>query len=169
MVWSKVSSQVYGEWSVPACVFARCARISAFPAPLVGSEPSPADPLSTSINTRWGSVRDIRGAHVLYAVIQKTSDQFMDNLLPQVQEIFRAVFDQPDLVITRESDASNVAGWDSLMHVTLIAALMQKFGIRFALGELEDLKNVGDLLDLTQAKLRAKLTSSGFTAAPPVR
>jgi acyl carrier protein len=108
--------------------------------------------------------KHLPGAHVHYAEI----DQFMDNLLPQVQEIFRAVFDKPDLVITRDSSASNVDGWDSLTHVMLIAALMQKFGIRFALGELEDLKNVGDLLDLTQAKLRAKSDSSGFSP-PSVR
>ena len=86
----------------------------------------------------------------------------MDNLLPQVQETFRDVFDRPELVITRESNASNVDGWDSLTHITLIAALTRRFNIRFALGELEDLKNVGDLLDLTQVKLSEKSESPGF-------
>jgi acyl carrier protein len=77
----------------------------------------------------------------------------MDSLLPEVQEVFRAVFDRPDLVITRDSSASTVDDWDSLTHVNLTTAIAMKYKIRFALGELEDLKNVGDLLDLMRIKI----------------
>lgn len=80
----------------------------------------------------------------------------MNSLLPEVQQIFREVFDQPDLVITRESNASTVDGWDSLAHVNLVTAIATRFKVRFALGELEELKNVGDLLDLTQRKVESK-------------
>jgi acyl carrier protein len=77
-------------------------------------------------------------------------------LLPEVQEIFRDVFDQPKLVITRESNASDVDDWDSLTHINLIAAISKKYNIKFALGELEELKNVGDMLDLMRTKIGAK-------------
>lgn len=80
----------------------------------------------------------------------------MDSLLPQVQEIFRDVFDQPGLVITRESSASTIDDWDSLTHINLITAIATRYKVRFALGELEDLKNVGDLLDLLHTKLAAQ-------------
>jgi acyl carrier protein len=80
----------------------------------------------------------------------------MDSLRPEVQEIIRSVFDEPDLVITRESNASTVDGWDSLAHINLVAAIERKFKIKFALGELEDLKNVGDLLDLMETKLQKR-------------
>jgi acyl carrier protein len=80
----------------------------------------------------------------------------MDSLLPEVQETFHQVFDRDDLVITRESNASNVADWDSLTHINLVTALERKFKIKFALGELEELKNVGDLLDLIATKLNSK-------------
>jgi acyl carrier protein len=80
----------------------------------------------------------------------------MDSLLPEVQEILRSVFDEPDLVITRESNASTVDGWDSLAHISLVVAIERKFKIKFALGELEDLKNVGDLLDLMETKLQKR-------------
>jgi acyl carrier protein len=66
------------------------------------------------------------------------------------------VFDQPNLVITRESNASNVADWDSLTHINLVTAIQAKYKIRFALGELDELKNVGDLIDLTRQKLASK-------------
>jgi acyl carrier protein len=80
----------------------------------------------------------------------------MDSLLPQVQEIFRDVFDQPDLIVTRESNASTIDDWDSLAHINLVTAIEKTFKIKFALGELQELKNVGDLLDLAQAKMAAK-------------
>ena len=34
----------------------------------------------------------------------------MDNLLQELQEIFRDVLDQPDMVLTHESNASNCGG-----------------------------------------------------------
>jgi acyl carrier protein len=80
----------------------------------------------------------------------------MDSLLPEIEEIIRSVFDEPDLVITRESNASNVSGWDSLAHINLVAVIEREYKIRFALGELEELKNVGDLLDLVETKLQKR-------------
>lgn len=83
----------------------------------------------------------------------------MDNLLAEVERVFRSVFDQPDLVISRESSASNVDNWDSLTHINLVAAIEARFKVSFALGELEELKNVGDLLDLIEKKLGRRGTT----------
>jgi acyl carrier protein len=80
----------------------------------------------------------------------------MDSLLEEVQDIFRDIFDQPDLVITRESSALTVEDWDSLAHVNLVTAIEKHFKIKFALGELQELKNVGDMLDLMRTKIAAK-------------
>jgi acyl carrier protein len=80
----------------------------------------------------------------------------MDNLLEELQPIFRDVLDNPNLVITRESNASTVEDWDSLAHVNLVTVIEGRYKVRFALGELQDLKNVGDLIDLLQEKLAAK-------------
>jgi acyl carrier protein len=80
----------------------------------------------------------------------------MDNLLEALQPIFRDVLDNPNLVITRESSASTVDDWDSLAHVNLVTVIEGQYKVKFALGELQDLKNVGDLIDLLQAKLAAK-------------
>jgi acyl carrier protein len=76
-----------------------------------------------------------------------------DNLLEQLQPIFRDVLDQPELLITEESNGHNVDGWDSLTHINLVSAIEQEFKIRFALGELQDLKNVGDMIVLMRTKL----------------
>lgn len=74
-------------------------------------------------------------------------------LQSKVQDIFRDVFDMPDLKIDRHSNAANIEGWDSLMHINLVSAIERTFKVRFALGELQSLKNVGDLLDLLQSKI----------------
>lgn len=79
-----------------------------------------------------------------------------DDLLPEVQEIFRDVLDEPNLVLTRHSNAETVPDWDSLAHVNLITAIEKRYKVKFALGELQGLKHVGDLLDLLAKKIAAK-------------
>ncbi len=76
----------------------------------------------------------------------------MTDLLVRLQPIFHDVFDSTDLRIVRESSASSIEGWDSLTHIHLVSSVEREFGIRFALGELEELKNVGDMLDLIERK-----------------
>ena len=80
----------------------------------------------------------------------------MSATLADLNTIFRDILDQPDLRITRASSARTVDGWDSLAHMNLVTATQQHFRIRFALGELEELKDVGDMVDLIDAKLRAR-------------
>jgi acyl carrier protein len=77
----------------------------------------------------------------------------MDSVLSQVQPIFRDILDQPDLTLTRESSAYTVEDWDSLAHVNLVSAIERRFKIKFALSELQTLRNVGDMVDLIQTKL----------------
>jgi acyl carrier protein len=80
----------------------------------------------------------------------------MDEILEQLQPIFQDILDQPDLAVTRESNAQNVEDWDSLAHINLVTAIQKHFKIKFALGELQELKNVGEMCDLIQEKLAAK-------------
>ena len=70
-----------------------------------------------------------------------------------LNEVFRRVFDDEELVVTPETTANDVDGWDSLTHVNLIIAVESKFGIRFTQKELLTQKNVGDLLRAIDAKL----------------
>lgn len=80
----------------------------------------------------------------------------MDSILEELQSIFRDILDQPELVLTPESNANNVEDWDSLAHINLVSAIEKHYKIRFALGELQELKNVGDMIELIQKKLAAK-------------
>ena len=64
----------------------------------------------------------------------------------RVTEIFRNVFDDPEIIITPATTANDVDGWDSLSHVNLIVTIETVFNIRFSQKELLTLKNVGDLM-----------------------
>ncbi len=77
-----------------------------------------------------------------------------DEVLTELQPIFREALDTPDLTVTRASKAQTTPNWDSLAHIGLIEMVESHFGIRIGLSELEDMKNVGDLVDVIVAKAR---------------
>jgi acyl carrier protein len=68
-------------------------------------------------------------------------------------EVFRQVFDNPNIVLTPETTADEVEGWDSLSHVNLIMAIEMRFNISFMRKEALSFKNVGALADCIQTKL----------------
>ena len=68
--------------------------------------------------------------------------------------IFRDIFDRDDLVLTPALTARDVAEWDSLSHIRLIVAVEKEFGVKFALGELQSLQNVGEMIALIEKKCR---------------
>jgi acyl carrier protein len=73
-------------------------------------------------------------------------------ILTRLTPIFRSVFEDPSMTPTEAMSARDVLNWDSLNHVTLIMEVERAFGIKFALGELQDLKNVGALVALIRRK-----------------
>ena len=70
-----------------------------------------------------------------------------------LESIFRDLFRDESLVIHTEMSAKDIEGWDSLAHITLIVAIEKKFGIKFKLAELHEVRNVGDILVLIEAKI----------------
>ena len=73
--------------------------------------------------------------------------------LEMLEPIFRQVFDDESIVLSRATTADDIEEWDSLTHMNLVVAVELKFKIKFALGELQKLKNVGDMFDLINKKL----------------
>ncbi len=69
-------------------------------------------------------------------------------------EVFRMVFDNPEIQLRPEMTANDIEGWDSLSHVNLIVAIEMRFKIRFSQKELLTFKTVGDLMRSVQEKTR---------------
>ena len=74
-------------------------------------------------------------------------------ILQTVTTIIQETLELPKLVVTNETSANDVDEWDSMTHIQLIGAIEGKFKVRFALGELQTLKNVGDMIALITKKL----------------
>ena len=69
-------------------------------------------------------------------------------VISAIQDIFRDIFDVDDLVISNTTNSDEIEDWDSLNHINLVSAIEKEFKIKFALGELMTLKNVGAMVDL---------------------
>ena len=59
----------------------------------------------------------------------------------RLNEVFRNVFDDDD-----------IEDWDSLEHINLISAVEDEFGIRFKMGEVSSMKNVGEMVDIIKSR-----------------
>ena len=79
----------------------------------------------------------------------------MSSRLAELNQVFQQVFEDDELEVTRETAAKDVEGWDSLMHVTLLVNVEKAFGVKFKSSEVAGLKNVGELIDLLNARLGA--------------
>ena len=75
-------------------------------------------------------------------------------IVKKVTEIFRDVLDNGNIVLKDETTANDIAEWDSLNHIQLVVAIEKQFKIRFASGEIQRWKNVGEMIDSLSAKIK---------------
>ena len=67
----------------------------------------------------------------------------------RLTQIFRDVFDDDEITIGPETVAEDILEWDSLSNIQLLVAIEKAFsGIKFNTGEVANLKNVGEMVDI---------------------
>lgn len=76
-----------------------------------------------------------------------------NEILIQIQEIFREVLDDNDIILTEEVASIDIEDWDSLTHIMLIVDLEKKFKIKFSSNEILVWKNIGEMIDSIISKL----------------
>ncbi|WP_022768131.1 MULTISPECIES: acyl carrier protein [unclassified Butyrivibrio] len=76
-----------------------------------------------------------------------------EEVFEKMNEVFRDVFDDEDITVTDETTADDIEDWDSLEHINLVNAMEEEFGVKFTMGEIVALKNVGEMADLIMGKL----------------
>jgi acyl carrier protein len=69
-----------------------------------------------------------------------------------LQSIFQDVFLRDDIVLTPQTTAKDVDGWDSFKQIEIILALEAQYHITFSTRELDSLKTVGDLVRVVASK-----------------
>jgi acyl carrier protein len=75
-----------------------------------------------------------------------------NEILNQVQEIFRDQLDDETIVLTGETTADEVEDWDSLNHIMLVVAIEKHFNVKFTSNEILSWKNVGEMMKCIQEK-----------------
>ena len=74
-------------------------------------------------------------------------------IFEKLNEVFRDVFDDESITVGEGTAAKDVEGWDSLRHITLLAAIEDEIDIEFSMGQTVSMKNVGEMVDFIQEEL----------------
>ena len=67
--------------------------------------------------------------------------------------VFQDVFDGESIEVNDQTTSEDVDGWDSLEHINLIAAVEQEFGVKFNMGQVVSMKNVGEMVDIILSQI----------------
>ena len=71
-----------------------------------------------------------------------------EEIFEKLNEVFRDVFDDDSICVAESTTSNDVDDWDSLEHINLIAAVEQEFGIKFNMGQVVTMKNVGEMANI---------------------
>lgn len=72
----------------------------------------------------------------------------MENVYEKLNEVFQDVFDDDSIIVSENTTADDIEDWDSLEHINLVVAVEKCFGIKFTMGEVTGMKNVGEMVDI---------------------
>ena len=77
----------------------------------------------------------------------------MSASLEEIRPIFVEVLGDEARSITEKTSATDVEGWDSFAHITIVVAVEEKYNISFTTEELGQMTCVGDFINLLDAKI----------------
>ena len=76
-----------------------------------------------------------------------------EEVFEKINEVFRDVFEDDDITVNDDTTAADIEDWDSLEHINLMNAIEQEFGIKFNMGQIVSMKNVGEMVTIIESKL----------------
>lgn len=84
---------------------------------------------------------------------KKGSVMSREEVFETLNEVFRDVFDDETITVNDDTTADDIEDWDSLEHINLMAAVESEFGIKFSMGQIMTMKNVGEMADIILQKI----------------
>ncbi len=69
-----------------------------------------------------------------------------------LNELFHELFADEEIVLTPQTTAADIDGWDSFNNLNIIVAVETRFGIKMTSTEVEGLRNIGDLVNIILAR-----------------
>lgn len=77
-----------------------------------------------------------------------------NEVLNELNLVFRDVFDDESITVNENTTSKDIEDWDSLEHINLIVAVEKKFNIKFNMGEVTSMKNVGEMVDIILSRVK---------------
>jgi len=77
-----------------------------------------------------------------------------ESILDTIISIVRRELNNDNLTFTEDMVATNIDGWDSLTHMSIITATETHFGVSFSFIEVVSLDKIGDLVSLVLDKIK---------------
>lgn len=75
-------------------------------------------------------------------------------IFERLDRVFQDVFDDDTIHVTPKTTADDIEDWDSLEHITLISAVEREFRMKFKMGEISSMKNVGEMASIIAARAK---------------
>lgn len=79
-----------------------------------------------------------------------TREEVFENL----NKVFADVFDDESIIVNASTTSDDIEDWDSLEHINLVAAVEQEFGMKFTMGQVVTMKNVGEMVDIVMSQIQ---------------
>lgn len=76
-----------------------------------------------------------------------------EQIISILHEIFQDVLDEENVVLTDETTANDIEGWDSLTHIQLVVSIEKRLKIKFTSKEILSWKNVAAMVLSIQSKI----------------
>ncbi len=76
-----------------------------------------------------------------------------EQVFEKLNEVFRDEFDDESICVNDSTTSNYIEDWDSLEHINLLAAVEQEFGVKFNMGQVVSMKNVGEMADIILSQL----------------
>jgi acyl carrier protein len=76
-----------------------------------------------------------------------------EEVFAKLNEVFQDVFDDESITVEDKTTTDDIEDWDSLEHINLIVALEKEFGMKFTMGEVTGMKNVGEAADIILSRI----------------
>lgn len=76
-------------------------------------------------------------------------------IFERLDRVFQDVFDDDTIHVTPKTTADDIEDWDSLEHITLISAVEREFRMKFKMGEISSMKNVGEMASIIAARAKS--------------
>jgi len=75
-----------------------------------------------------------------------------EEIVKKLEAIFSDLFDE-EISLSDQMSPADIEEWDSLMQISILAAVQDEFDVSFEIDEIVAMKNVGDIVAAIREKI----------------